>query len=195
MTSPQDVRRNRAGLETRQRLLAATRELLSEVGFEGTTVKAICQRAEVLPGSFYNQFDSKDQAVLEVMVEAITAVDPDPDHEGTDTVSDLIAAYARFMVEGQPLSRVYLQMATSVALTDEPIRTQLLHHHERRMERFIAAARRVEPDRDPEDVRFRVQTLLAALNGLGYNWLIDAEFDVAGHINRLADQVAEHGLP
>ena len=117
MTSPQDVRRNRAGLETRQRLLAATRELLSEVGFEGTTVKAICQRAEVLPGSFYNQFDSKDQAVLEVMVEAITAVDPDPDHEGTDTVSDLIAAYARFMVEGQPLSRVYLQMATSVALT------------------------------------------------------------------------------
>lgn len=194
MASPSDVRRNRAGLETRQRLLAATRDLLSEVGFEGTTVKAICDRADVLPGSFYNQFESKDDAVLEVMVESINAVDPDPTHAGTDTLSDLIRAYARFMVDGQPLSRVYLQLATSVALTDEPVRAQLLRHHQRRIERFIAAVLRDDPAADADDVRFRVETLLATLNGLGYNWMMDPNFDVAGHINRLAEQVDQRGL-
>lgn len=193
-TNGTDVKRNRAGIETRSRLLASTRDLLSEVGFEGTTVKAICERADVLPGSFYNQFDSKDDAVIEVMVASINAVDPDPDHEGTDTLADLIEAYARFMIEGQPLSRVYLQLATSVALTDEPIRAQLLRHHERRIERFMEAARRDEPHAELEDIRFRVETLLATLNGLGYNWMMDPGFDVAGHINRLAAQVAERGL-
>lgn len=194
MTSPSDVRRNRAGLETRQRLLEATRDLLSEVGFEGTTVKAICERADVLPGSFYNQFDSKDAAVLQVMVESINAVDPDPDHLGADTLADLIDAYAAFMVHGQPLSRVYLQLATSVALTDEPIRAQLLRHHERRIDRFMAAALRQHPDAAPEDIRFRVETLLATLNGLGYNWMMDPDFDVARHIQRLAAEVADKGL-
>lgn len=188
-----DIKRNRAGLETRRKLLDATRALLSEVGLDGTTIKAICDRADVLPGSFYNQFDSKDDAVLEVMVEAINAVDPDPDHVGTDTLVDLIEAYARFMVDSGPLSRVYLQLATSVALTDPEIKKQLLRHHERRVDRFVEALRREEPDAS-DDARVRVETLLATLNGLGYNWMMDPKFDVAGHIRRVAAQVAEKGL-
>lgn len=190
-----DVRRNRAGLETRRKLLDATRALLSEVGLEGTTIKAVCDRADVLPGSFYNQFESKDDAVLEVMVEAINAVDPDPEHAGTDTLVDLIEAYARFMVESGPLSRVYLQLATSVALTDPEMKRQLLRHHGRRIERFVGALLREEPDTPDEEARFRVETLLATLNGLGYNWMMDPDFDVAGHIRRIAVQVSERGLP
>ncbi len=190
-----DVRRNRAGLETRRRLLDATRALLSESGLEGTTIKAICDRADVLPGSFYNQFDSKDDAVLEVMVEAITAVDPDPDHAGTDTLVDLIEAYARFMAESGPLSRVYLQLATTVALTDPEMRRRLLRHHARRVDRFVEALQREEPETSHDEARFRVETLLATLNGLGYNWMMDPGFDVAGHIRRVARQVAQTGLP
>ena len=190
-----DVRRNRAGLETRRRLLAATRDLLSEVGLDGTTIKAICARADVLPGSFYNQFDSKDEAVLEVMVGAINAVDPDPEHAGTDTLADLIEAYARFMVERGPLSRIYLQLATSVAPTDPEIRRELLRHHRRRVDRFVGALQREEPNASDTDARFRVETLLATLNGLGYNWMMDPEFDVAAHIRRVARQVSERGLP
>lgn len=194
-TPDASIKRNRAGLETRRRLLDATRALLSEVGLDGTTIKAICDRADVLPGSFYNQFDSKDDAVLEVMVEAINAVDPDPQHAGTDTLVDLIEAYARFMVESGPLSRVYLQLATSVALTDPVIKRELLRHHGRRVDRFVEALQREEPDSSAEDARFRVETLLATLNGLGYNWMMDPNFDVAGHIRKVADQVSERGLP
>ena len=67
--------RYKAGLETRERILGATRTLVAANGLDGTTIKAICELAGVLPGSFYNLFASKEQAVLTVVREAIDAVD------------------------------------------------------------------------------------------------------------------------
>ena len=68
---------NRVGAATRQWIVEATRDLLAEGGLEAATVKAICDRAGILPGSFYNQFESKEEAVFTIIREAITAVDPD----------------------------------------------------------------------------------------------------------------------
>ena len=94
--------RYKAGLETRDKILQATRSLIAEVGLEGTTIKAICDRAGVLPGSFYNLFDSKEQVIITVVREAIDAVDPDPEHLGTDTVADLVDAYKLLGRQAQP---------------------------------------------------------------------------------------------
>ncbi|MBM3696633.1 MAG: TetR/AcrR family transcriptional regulator, partial [Actinobacteria bacterium] len=58
------VVRYRAGLETQERILAATRALLAEGSLEGITLKGICERAGVLPGSFYNLFETKEEAVV-----------------------------------------------------------------------------------------------------------------------------------
>ena len=69
--------RNRAGIETRERILGATQRLLAERGLDGVTIKGICDAADVHAGSFYNLFDSKEQVVLTAVREAITAVDPD----------------------------------------------------------------------------------------------------------------------
>ena len=71
--------RYKAGIETRGRILEATRHLISEEGLDGTTIKAICDTSGVLPGSFYNLFDSKEQAIMAVVREAIDAIDPDPE--------------------------------------------------------------------------------------------------------------------
>ena len=80
--------RNQMGKETRVRILAAARALLGEIGLDGATLKAICERAGVRAGSFYNLFDSKYEAVLEVVREAIRGVDPHPAGEGVDTVRE-----------------------------------------------------------------------------------------------------------
>ena len=66
--------RYQAGIRTEARILDATRQLLGEVGLDGTTLKAICERAEVRVGSFYNLFDSKESVVLRVVGEAIAVV-------------------------------------------------------------------------------------------------------------------------
>jgi len=105
------VARYQVGIQTEAKIIEATRALLAEGGMEAATLKAICDRAEVRSGSFYNLFDSKEDVIIHVVRESINAVDPDPDHAGTDTVGDLVSAYIRFFEEEPQLAKVYVMAA------------------------------------------------------------------------------------
>jgi AcrR family transcriptional regulator len=176
--------RYRVGLETRERILAATRRLLSEEGIEGVTLKAITAQAKVGAGSFYNLFDSKEAAVFEVVREAIDAVDPDPAGAGTDTLADLVDAFVAFMTGSSPIARIYLQLAGR-GLTDAAIAKRVLRSHRRRVERFADAWQREEPTLTPEEAELLAETMLAALTGLGMTALMDPSFDMRSHASRL----------
>jgi AcrR family transcriptional regulator len=179
--------RYRVGIETRRRIVDATRSLLAEAGMQGTTIKAICARADTLPGSFYNLFDSKEEAVLTVVREAIQAVDPDPAGAGTDTVDDLVGAYVKF-VENQPeLARIYLQIAVRGAVTDEHLAGRVRRHRARRVERFADAILRETPDRSTLRARSRAILVLATLDGLVLSRVLDPSFDFASHARDLLD--------
>ncbi|MBW3577181.1 MAG: TetR/AcrR family transcriptional regulator [Actinobacteria bacterium] len=175
--------RYRAGLETRERILDATRALLGEVGLEGTTLKAICERAEVGAGSFYNLFASKEEVVLSVVREAITAVDAahDAGVRERESVEDLVDAYLGF-ITGQPdLARIYLQAAVAWGLSDRALAVRFTRHQDQRVQRLAAALRREQPGVRPGDALLRAQLLLAALNGLTVNWLLDPSFALDLH--------------
>jgi AcrR family transcriptional regulator len=46
--------------QSKERLLAAAKELFLVRGYAATTVDAICEKAELTKGSYYYFFDSKD---------------------------------------------------------------------------------------------------------------------------------------
>jgi AcrR family transcriptional regulator len=177
--------RNRAGLETRERILEATRTLLSERGLEGATVKAICDTAGVRAGSFYNLFESKEKAVLAVMRQAITAVDPDPEGSRGETTTDLLEAYIRFVQDDPKMARIYLVVALNGSLTDPEIAKRIARHHEDRTARFMHAMRNDRPDLPEEEVTNRVEALLAAVTGYTMQAMLDPSFDFGGHARRL----------
>jgi AcrR family transcriptional regulator len=181
------VARYEPGLKTQARIIDAARDLLGEVGLDGTTVKAICDRAGVRAGSFYNLFESKEQVILTVVRDAIAAVDPHPAHDVPDTVDELIEAYVRFITDQSPLARIYLQIAISGALTDGELATAVVRHHRRRVERFGAAMRLEQPEISDHEIELRTQVLLAALQGLAFDWLMDPKFDFATHARRVAE--------
>jgi AcrR family transcriptional regulator len=52
---------------TRARLLAAASEVFAELGLEGASVEAICERAGFTRGAFYSNFDSKEELLLGLM--------------------------------------------------------------------------------------------------------------------------------
>ena len=176
--------RYRVGLETRERILAATRRLLSEVGVDGVTLKAITDGARVGAGSFYNLFDSKEAAVFEVVREAIDAVDPDPAGAGTDSLADLVDAFVAFMTGSSPIARIYLQLAGR-GLTDPAIAARVLKSHRKRVEWFADAWARQDPDIDVVEACQRAETILAVLTGLGMTALLDPDFDMRAHAVRL----------
>lgn len=49
---------------TRARLLDAAAQVFAEVGLEGASVEAICERAGFTRGAFYSNFESKDELFL-----------------------------------------------------------------------------------------------------------------------------------
>ncbi len=168
--------RYQAGIETEARIIDATRALLAEVGLEGTTLKAICERAEVRAGSFYNLFDSKEAVVMRIVREAIDAVDPDPGGEGTDTLDELVDAYIRFFLEQPELARVYVAAALGGEHPGNGTRRQFLRHHLRRVERFAAALARGDRTLTEAEAETQAEILLGALDGLAFRWSLDTDF-------------------
>lgn len=176
--------RYEAGIRTEARIVDATRHLLGDQGLDGTTLKAICDLADVRAGSFYNLFASKDEVVLRVVKEAINAVDPHPDQTEPDSVADLVEAFIAFITKESTLARIYLRIAISGALTDDSLGKRVLRHHHRRVDRLSAALMREHPELDDNEADARAQVILASLQGLAFNWLIDPTFDFAGHARR-----------
>ena len=170
--------RYQAGIRTEAQILDATRELLGEVGLDGTTLKAICDRAEVRPGSFYNLFESKEDAIMRVVKDAIRAVDPHPSEDVADSLSELVEAYITFVTNQPEVARVYFKIALSGA-SNGPLAGRVRRHHDRRVARFSSAIARERPDLAEQDAVARAEILLAALSGLAYMSMIKPELDFA----------------
>ncbi len=182
--------RYQAGIETEARIIDATRSLIAEGGLEGTTLKAICERAEVRAGSFYNLFDSKEAVVMLIVREAIDAVDPDPDGSGTDTLDELVDAYIRFFEEQPQLARVYVMAALQGGNSGNGTRRRFLRHHLRRVERFAAAFARGDHTLSEDEAEIQAEILLGALDGLAFRWSLDTDFAFAEFARRSAKRFA-----
>jgi AcrR family transcriptional regulator len=89
-----------AGLATRQRLLAAARELIEEGGYASASVAAIAERAGVASGTVYRHFVSKADLFLEVFRAVCTgeerAMRAAADEAGPGAVDRLEAVLATF---------------------------------------------------------------------------------------------------
>jgi AcrR family transcriptional regulator len=59
-------RRDRERLETREKILAAAREMFAEEGYEAVTMRAIAERIEYTPTAIYHHFKNKDALLLEL---------------------------------------------------------------------------------------------------------------------------------
>ena len=179
--------RYQVGLRTEARIIDATRSLLAEGGLDAATLKAICDRADVKAGSFYNLFGSKEEAVIRVVREAIDAVDPDPDGAGTDTVEDLVGAYVRFFAEQPVLARVYVVAALSSESSGNGARRRFLRHHLKRVERFADAIARADTQLSRAQAEERAELLLGALDGLAFRWSLDHEFGFAEYARKATE--------
>ena len=187
-TEGSPVGRYQAGIQTEARIIDATRSLLADGGLEAATLKAICDRAEVRAGSFYNLFGSKEQAILQVVREAIDAVDPDPEHIGTATVDELVNAYIRFFDEQPELARVYVLTSLTSDSSGDGARKQFLRHHTRRVERFGGAMVRNQPGLTEREAEVQAELLLGALDGLAVRWALDTSFAFSDYAKRAADR-------
>jgi len=53
--------------QTRQNLLEAARMLFTELGYEATSIRGICDKAGYSQGAFYSNFNNKDEVLIELL--------------------------------------------------------------------------------------------------------------------------------
>ncbi|WP_298865458.1 TetR/AcrR family transcriptional regulator [uncultured Microbacterium sp.] len=88
--------RERKKQQTRRRLEQAAVAIVAEDGLDALTIDAISERAEVSPRTFFNYFDSKEDAILGLGTEEATrravsdAVDEIPPGPVVDSILELL---------------------------------------------------------------------------------------------------------
>jgi TetR/AcrR family transcriptional regulator, transcriptional repressor for nem operon len=99
------------GVDTRERLIESTRELLWERGYVGTSPKAIQERSGAGQGSMYHHFQGKQELALAAIernvADLVTRADADLD--GPGTVTERVTRYMRrerAALRGCPVGRL-----------------------------------------------------------------------------------------
>ncbi|MFF2348718.1 TetR/AcrR family transcriptional regulator [Kitasatospora sp. NPDC058115] len=177
---------------TRARLLAAAVDCLAELGWNGSTVAVVAERAGVSRGAAQHHFPTREDlftaAVEHVTAERLTAVRahadalPDAGPARTEAVVDMIVR----LYTG-PLFRAALQLWVAAA-TEEPLRERIIGLEGRvGREAHRAAVEFLGADETGPGVRETVQATLDMARGLGLaNLLTDDSARRSGVIRQWA---------
>jgi AcrR family transcriptional regulator len=147
--------RERQANDTRQRIVAATRELLETDGYAGMTIEAIAQRAEVSAPSVYAIFKSKAGILAELMDQSSfgpeynDAVEEALNMEDPEARLRLAARIARQIHDAQALTFDLLRGAGVVApdlAKLEQRRERLRYERQQAMIGFLRDAGRLRPE-------------------------------------------------
>ncbi|MEE2783557.1 MAG: TetR/AcrR family transcriptional regulator [Pseudomonadota bacterium] len=63
---------SRRQIARRAHILATTRDMLAEIGYERTTIRGLAERARVAPGTLYNLYRSKDELIVAAVQELLS---------------------------------------------------------------------------------------------------------------------------
>ena len=163
----------------RERMLAATTELVAERGYQKTTIELIAKTARVALSTFYEQFSSKEECFLAAFDETVAAAEEvfeellDPEQSWAERVSHGLEIGLEMIVR-EP-ARAKLAIVESQAAGGEALR-----RYQGMLER-IAPALRQGREHNPRSLRLPDGLEVAIVGGLA--WLV--------HQRLLADRADE----
>ncbi|EAR23900.1 transcriptional regulator, TetR family protein [marine actinobacterium PHSC20C1] len=152
--------RDRKRLETRLRIETAAVEIVMTEGLDGATVDMISERAEISPRTFFNYFDSKEDAILglQEMGEVQRAIAAGI---GSSESDDLVSAIVSTMFEivGPVAARTQLKAQRMLLVKEHPRLLSRQFHQFTQLNSTMSAAvvefltqRETTLPRDPEHV-------------------------------------------
>jgi len=144
-----------AGIETKQKLIDTTMELIWKNSYGTVSVDDICKQANVKKGSFYHFFPSKEDLAVAAMDEAAKFIKASHDkiRANNKSAMERLDAYAKFTFDGQaqavekyghvcgcPAASLGSELACQESKIGESagaIRRQHLKHYEEMVKDFV----------------------------------------------------------
>lgn len=169
---PADGRRART-VRTRRRILGAAHDLFARHGYDGTTIEAIAERAEITVPGLYRHVASKEQLLVEVAERAFSRYrltrPLDGARSATTQLAELLAAFS--------LSRDEVERRIAIELDFGAWRSEALaealHAFHRRMRANVAAALAAGDDGPNEDPELRALVFLMLFMGVAHLDTVD----------------------
>jgi len=141
--------------EIDDRVIKATRELLAEVGFNGTTIQAVSRRAEVRPASIYRRWPSRIEMIEEAIFPGLDHIDLEPSGDLRADLESFVDAYKATF--SSPVALAALPALVAEARATSAIKERVGRSWQSARPQFYAilqeaGAGSVDPTLDPDDV-------------------------------------------
>ncbi|MGQ0824655.1 MAG: TetR/AcrR family transcriptional regulator [Actinomycetota bacterium] len=119
------ARQDRRRARTRAKLVAATRRVIADKGVARATIATIAESADVGFGSFYNHFESKDDAIEAVATEVVDELGADLDAltATTEDPAEVVSASLRHTIARVDVDPVWAWFVVRAAITHRVMTT------------------------------------------------------------------------
>ena len=195
-----DITRNR-GEESKEAILAAARQLFSKHGYRGTSLASIAEAAGLSQPGLLHHFPSKTALLLAVLAsrdsEDWRLSTPRLDAPGDGIIDGLAALVAHNESERELVAMFSMLLGEAVA-ADHPAHEYFVQRYQRIRARVVQllgeaqAAGILTPGIEPEAL---ANVLIAVLDGLQFQWLLDQSVDMRASYAALAEIIRAAGSP
>jgi AcrR family transcriptional regulator len=193
---PQLGLRERKKIKTREAIRTATYALITEQGYDATTVEQIAERAEVSPSTVFRYFPTKEDIVLTdeydpLMLEELR--NRPADESWMDSLRHVIRiAMEGNMAEDVDVARLRAHLGVQVPAVRARM-VESMSETSRMLREAIAERAGLAPD--SLEVRVFAMSLIGGLMEVSMYWAENGfEGELSDHVDRALD-VLEHGLP
>lgn len=181
------------GIKRREEIVRSASAVFAEFGYSGGSLRAIAASVGVSPATLIQYFGSKE-GLLEAVLEAWTEQTHElyaRDLQGLPYFRAL-AELMTFHVNHRGLIELFLTMAAEASSPVHPARAFVQRRYGQTFEEF---SRHLRETRDhgetaltEREIATEVHMLIAAMDGLELQWLIDPAFDLRGLFEVYLDQ-------
>jgi AcrR family transcriptional regulator len=193
-----DITRTR-GDESKETILAAARQLFAKRGYRGTSLASIAEAAGLSQPGLLHHYPSKTALLLAVLASRDSAdgrlSSPRLDAAGIGIVDGLAALVAHNESEPE-LVALFSMLLGEAAAADHPAHDYFVQRYQQIRARFARhlreaqAAQALASGIDPDAL---ANVLIAVLDGLQFQWLLDRSVDMRASYATLAEIIRAAG--
>lgn len=182
----------RNGIKRREQIVESAANVFAEFGYSGGSIRTIAARVGISPASLLQHFGSKEgllEAVLDDWTQTATRV---PDDVHGLAYFDAMRRLMDFHVEHRGLIELFLTMTAEASSPVHPARGFIQRRYALTFEGFMKHLREArdagEIQLAEDDIAYEARLMMAVMDGLELQWLIDPSVDLTSLYNRCVDE-------
>ncbi|MGE2728741.1 TetR/AcrR family transcriptional regulator [Mycolicibacterium vaccae] len=179
------------GEDRRQRILGVAERLLARNGWRNTSLAQIAKEAGVTPAGLLHHFASKEQ-LLNAVLDARDADDDAHSDRSGDLIAELSRVPKRFERAPELVGTFMVLLAENIA-PDAPLHDRLLNRYRAAADILRDLIVRGQQDgqyRNDVDAATKATEILAFINGMEIQWLLDPSIPLSETYKGYAESLA-----